>query len=1488
MPKENDVTAQEAALRGGKVGSVMVVGGGVAGMQASLDLANAGFYVHMVETKPAIGGVMAQLDKTFPTNDCSMCIISPKLVQCGRHLNIEIHTLTDVAGISGEPGNLSVTLKKQPRYIDQAKCTGCGECANVCPVTMSDTFNENLAQWKATYRLYPQAIPSTFAIKKFDRAPCVRACPANLSAQGYVQLIKAGKYTESLSLIMQRLPLPGTIGRICPHPCESDCRRQEMDEPVAICSLKRFAADQADWEALPVPEVPQKNLNAAIIGAGPAGLSCAYHLALAGYQATIFEAAPEAGGWLRYGIPEYRLPREVLKREVDYLLRLGVKIHYNSPIGAGRTINDLLTRDGFNAVFLGVGTQDSIRLPVPGSEAEGVLWGVEYLKEVNSTGVSPTQGKRVVVIGGGNVAMDVARVARRQGAAAVTLIALESAEELPASPWEVAEAKAEGIEIVHRLGVKQILSQNGKVTGLELKAVARVFDEQGRFAPAYFEDQLSTRDADVVIMAIGQKANLKFITESDGIKLTPRGLIEADAYTLATSREGVFAGGDVVTGPWIAIGAVAAGRDAAISIGRYLDGQDLKADREAPLRPLKDGNWNPIPKDQPKADRAHMPELPQAEWTQGFKEINLGFTEAQAQEEAARCINCGLCSECMQCVTACQAGAIDHTMQPETREVNVGAVILSPGYQVFNPSKYETYNYSRHPNVVTAIEFERILSASGPFGGHLVRPSDHAEPKKIAWLQCVGSRDVKTHSYCSSVCCMYAIKEAVIAKEHAPYPLETAIFFMDMRTFGKDFELYYNRAKNEQGVRFVRSRIHSIDPLPGDNLSIRYADESGEEQTEAFDMIVLSAGMEVSPAGRKLCQTLGIDTNSHDFVATSPFAPVAANRPGIYVCGAMQGPKDIPESVMQASAAAGAVSADLGDVRWTETKTRQAPTPKDIKPEDQPRIGVFICNCGINIGGYIDIPELLKYAKTLPNVAYVEDNLFTCSQDTQVRMTGNIEEHQLNRVVVAACTPITHEPLFRETLIDAGLNKYLFEMANIRNQDSWVHMKEHDKATEKAKDLVRMAVARASLLKPLMEKPLTVNQRALVIGGGIAGLNAALNLGDQGFETILLEKEPELGGMGRRIHKTIEGMDVQAYLDGLVGQVKAHNKIQVLTGALVVGFSGYKGNFTTEVLVGPGMYERKIDHGVTVVATGAYEYRPKEFLYGEHDRVMTQLELGDFLHRASGEATDWKRVVMVQCVGSRNEENPNCSRICCQGAVKYALQLKDLNGDMDVVILYRDMRTYGFLEDYYREAREKGVLFARFEPDHLPQVTNDNGQLGITFVDHVLGRPISMAVDAVVLSAGARAADTEELASLLKLPRNAGGFFIEAHAKLRPVDFASEGIFLCGMAHSPKLISESIAQAMAASSRAGAFLADVNQTISGVTAHVEPDRCAACLVCVRTCPYGVPQINRDNVSEINEALCQGCGTCASECPAKVIQVAHYEDDQISAKIKTLY
>ena len=460
-------------------------------------------------------------------------------------------------------------------------------------------------------------------------------------------------------------------------------------------------------------------------------------------------------------------------------------------------------------------------------------------------------------------------------------------------------------------------------------------------------------------------------------------------------------------------------------------------------------------------------------------------------------------------------------------------------------------------------------------------------------------------------------------------------------------------------------------------------------------------------------------------------------------------------------------------------------------------------------------------------------------------------------------------------------------MANIRDQDSWVHQKDPVSATLKAKDLVRMAVGRAALLKPLIERPLEINQRGLVIGGGIAGMNAALSLARQGFETVLIERETELGGIARRVQHTIEGLDVQDYLDQLIGEVRGNDKIQVLTEALVVGFKGFKGNFTTEVLVGPGMYERKIDHGVTVVATGAREYQPKEYLYGQHSRVMTQLELDRLIHDRSKDVAKWNRVAMIQCVGSRNEENPNCSRICCQSAVKHALALKELNPDMELFVLYRDMRMYGMLEDYYTEARRKGILFCRYTVNQPPQVAGNGDGLSVTFMDHVLQRPIRMNVDSLILSAATLAADTEELASFLKVPRNADGFFIEAHAKLRPVDFASEGIYLCGTAHGPKLISETIAQAMAAASRAGSFLASTNQTIGGVVAQVDQSLCAACLVCVRRCPYNVPRINRENVSEINEAMCQGCGICASECPARAIQLAHYADDQIMVKVEAL-
>ncbi len=1467
------------------VGKVMVVGAGIAGVQAALDLANAGFYVHLVEKKSAIGGVMAQLDKTFPTNDCSMCIISPKLVECGRHLNIDINTLSEVKKIAGKPGNFKVTLAKQARYIDPAKCTGCGACTEVCPVGVSDDFNLGLSEAKAIYRLYPQAIPSTFAIKKFDRAPCVRACPANLSAQGYVQLVKAGKFVESLSLIMDRLPLPGTIGRICPHPCEGDCRRQEMDEPVAICSLKRFVADQADWDALPVPEVDKRAEAVAIVGAGPSGLSCAYHLALKGYHPVIFEAGPKAGGWLRWGIPDYRLPQDVLDREIAYIKRLGVDIKYNSPIGPKQTINDLLTRDGFAAVFIGVGAQESLRLPVPGAEAQGVLWGVEYLKEVKMGSAPSLSGKRVLVIGGGNVAIDVARTAKRQKAASVTMIALETREEMPASPWEVEEAEHEGIDIVHRLGVKQVLAKGGKVNGLELKAVERVFDEAGRFAPTYFEDRVSTRDTDVVIFAIGQKTNLKFITEADGIEITPRGLIKADPDTLATSRKEVFAGGDVVSGPYIAIAAVAAGREAAISIDRCLNGHDLKADHQFPLRPIKDGNWNPIPKGE-KQPRAAMPTLPVKEWTKGFKETNLGFEEADAVAEAGRCINCGVCSECMQCAIACQAGAVAHDQEPQTVELEVGAVVLATGFTAFDPSKYDAYHYAQYPNVLTGLEFERILSASGPYMGHLVRPSDHEEPKKIAWLQCVGSRDLNhcDNSYCSAVCCMYAIKQTVIAKEHSKDPLDTAIFFMDMRTHGKDFEKYYWRAEQEHGVRFIRSRIHTVDPVPeSDNVRIRYLTETGEIKVEEFDMVVLSVGLETSKDALQVAETLGVEVKPETrFAETSPFTPVSTSKPGIYTCGVFQGPKDIPQSVMEASAAAAVAGELLAAARNQDIKVQVLPPERDVSGEE-PRIGVFVCNCGINIGGVIDVPTLTEYAATLPNVVFADQNLFTCSADTQDKILAAIEEHKLNRVLVASCSPRTHAPMFMETIRQVGLNPYLFEMANIRDQDSWVHMHEPEKALEKAKDLVRGVAARLVKLEPLHKMAFPVSKSGLVIGGGVAGLEAARSLADMGFQAYLVEKTDRLGGNAWNLVVSSRGYNYRGYLEDLIKTVENHKNIEILFNSTIKDTSGFVGNFKTIVTTPAG--ERELEHGVTIMATGGYGLSPDEYLYGQHPNILTALELDKAIADKDPRLAQAKQAVFIQCVGSREPERPYCSRLCCTHSVESAIELKKLNPDLDVFILYRDLRTYGEKELFYKEARELGVVFIRFDLEGKPQVDQAaDGGLTVTVTDPILGMPVVLKPDLLTLASAILPNPIEDLGEIFKLPRNAEGFFNEAHAKLRPVDFPTDGIFLAGLAHYPKPMDESIAQAKAAAGRAATFLAQDTVSVGGVVAEVDQDKCAVCLTCVRACPYNVPVIDyQADAAYIDPAKCQGCGVCVSECPAKAITLKHFTDAQIIAQ-----
>ena len=850
--------------------------------------------------------------------------------------------------------------------------------------------------------------------------------------------------------------------------------------------------------------------------------------------------------------------------------------------------------------------------------------------------------------------------------------------------------------------------------------------------------------------------------------------------------------------------------------------------------------------------------------------------------------------KCRICESVCKNNAIDLNQKAEKIDVKVGAVILAPGIEAFTPRVGNEYGYGKMQNVVTSMDYERLLCATGPYEGEILRASDKKHPHKIAWIQCIGSRQANPqgdgNSYCSAVCCTYTQKQVILTKDHDS-EAECTIFHNDIRSYGKDFERFFQRTEKLSGMRFIRSYTSVVKEDPKTrNVTVRYSTPDNGVKEEEFDMVVLSVGLNPPSDAQGLANKFGIELNSHGFCETVNVNPMKTSRPGVFISGAFQGPTDIPESVFTASGASSQCGELLDYRRDKLTEERIFPPERDVSKEE-PRIGVFVCHCGANIGRVVSVPSAVEYALTLPNVVYAQEQLFSCASNSIKEITDMTKEKGLNRVVVAACSPRTLEPLFRETLRDAGINQYYYEMGNIREHNSWVHSKEKEDATEKAKDLIRMSVARARHLEPLKEFDLPVTKTALVVGGGIAGMTCALSIANQGHEVHLVEKDINLGGIARKIYHTLEGLDVQEYLRDLIKKVYQHPLVHVYTDATITEATGYVGNFVTRVKSERGVTE--IKHGAAVIATGANVYQPTEYLYGQDERVMTQLELEERIQNGDEKVTKAGSLVMIQCVGCRNEDRNYCSRICCGESVKNALKLKELNPKMDIYILFRDMRTYGFREDYYREASSKEVKFIRYEPEEKPQVAvgqSDDGRpvLKVTATDYILGSKLEIDADIIALAAAViPAAGSKELGQQFKVSLGQDGFFQEAHVKLRPVEFAADGVYLCGMAHYPKHITETINQAYGAAGRVLTLLSHDTVIASGSVCEVDEKKCMGCEACVSVCTYGAIESRKTALGKkavVNPILCKGDGLCNAKCPTGAIQLKHFTDKGLFAQI----
>jgi len=893
------------------------------------------------------------------------------------------------------------------------------------------------------------------------------------------------------------------------------------------------------------------------------------------------------------------------------------------------------------------------------------------------------------------------------------------------------------------------------------------------------------------------------------------------------------------------------------------------------------------------------------------KAIYLAFPQANPRVMTIDEVHCLYLTKgkCGVCKKVCPSGAINYEQKDMEIEINVGSIILATGFAPFDPMVLKQYKYT-HPDVITSMQFERILSASGPTGGKILRPSDSEKPKKIGFIQCIGSRNPHLgRSRCSSVCCMQATKEAIIAKEHDP-SLDIYIFNIDVRAFGKGFEEFYQRASKEYGIKFISSRPPEVNVDSNNKLYVRYEDfenTTGDPIKNMYlDLVVLSIGLEPSPYLMKLAEMLNLDLDEFGNVASLIDHPLETSTPGVYACGVVQGPKDIPDTVAQASGAAAKASSLLSSERGTLITEKTFPKEKEILSEESIRIGVVVCHCGINIGGVVNVPEVVEYAKKLKNVVYADEALYACSTSDQEKIKSSIQEKNLNRVVIASCTPRTHEQLFQNTLKEAGLNPFLFEFANIREHCSWVHMNENEKATQKAKDIVRMAVAKCRMLAPLTTSFVSVTQSALVIGGGIAGMTCALDIANNGYPVYLIEKEEKLGGLLRKVTSLEDGRKSSDIIAPLIRAVFSHPRIQVFTTTKVAEVNGYVGNFeaildttsdfgmrNTECGINPQSYyiKHEIKFGVAVIATGAKELVPKGYYNYGTPKVVTQLELESALNKGLNNSIN--NVVMIQCAGSRVPERPYCSRTCCVEAVKNAIRIKQKDLNKNVYILYRDIRTYGVWEKLYRDATKLGVVFIRYSEDR-PPVVKDNI---VTVHDLLIGDSIEIEADLIVLSSPMVAPESNaELSKLFKIPLDRNGFFLEAHAKLKPVEFATTGVFLCGTAQSPKLIDECIAQASGVAAKACAILSKQQMETEATISVVDESLCIGCGSCVEVCPFGAPSLNEVEVkteevvymakkSKINPVMCKGCGSCAAACPVGAINAKHFTSPQILAAIK---